>query len=78
MLHELKLHPKYYDDVLLGKKRFELRKDDREYKVGDLLCFYEYANGEYTGRKSDLFSIHYILRNCPKYGLKKGYCILGL
>lgn len=75
--HKLKILPKYFDDVVSHKKQFELRKDDRDYEVGDDLLLQEYANNEYTGREY-LVNIKYILRNCPEYGLEEGYCILGL
>ena len=32
-IHELKILPKYYEKVLSGEKRFELRKDDRNFKI---------------------------------------------
>lgn len=35
--HELKLDIRYFDDVKSGKKNFEIRKDDRDFKVGDIL-----------------------------------------
>lgn len=76
-VHELKILPQYYKDVVSGKKRFELRKNDRDFKVGDILKLREYENGEYTGRES-YFSISYILKDCSEYGLMDGYCILGL
>ena len=38
-LHELKiLHP-YLVDITIGNKTFELRKNDRDYQVGDLIRF---------------------------------------
>lgn len=77
-IHALKIQPKYFTEVLHGKKKFELRKDDRGYQVGDLVTLQEYSNGEYTGREIKNIPIIYILRNCPEYGLKEGYCILGL
>ncbi len=77
-LHELKIDPKYYVAVLAGEKRFELRKDDRNYEVGDLLVLKEFKDGEYTGRTIKYKPIKYILRDCPEHGLKEGYCILGL
>ena len=76
--HKLKITSQYFYDVCYCNKRFELRKDDRDYKVGDTILLEEYEDGHYTGRcfLPDR-PIHYILRNCPEYGLKKGYCILG-
>lgn len=35
--HELKLDIKYFEDVKNGKKNFEIRKNDRDFKVGDIL-----------------------------------------
>lgn len=76
--HELKIAPRYFNDVLQNGKRFELRKDDRNYQVGDELILSEYVDGHYTGRSfSPKRPIQYILRDCPEYGLKDGYCIIG-
>ena len=77
-VHELKILPKYFEDVRKRVKNFELRKDDRNYQVGDLVTLKEYENGKYTGREIKNLLIIYILRDCPEYGLKEGYCILGL
>lgn len=75
--HELKILPQFYEDVAKGRKNFELRKDDRDYKVGDFVKLREYKDGKFTGRSVGM-PILYILRNCPEYGLMDGYCILGL
>ena len=74
-IHDLKLNTKYYDDVILRNKTFELRENDRRYKVGDLIKLNEWTGTEYTGRKS-LFKIIYVLSDCE--GLKKKYAILGI
>jgi len=76
MIHAIKILPVYYDAVVSNIKHFELRKDDRDYQVGDYIVLKEWSNGEYTGRETG-FKIEYILRNCPEYGLMDGYCILG-
>ncbi len=42
MEHELKLHPKYYDYILNGTKRIELRLNDEKrslIKLGDIITF---------------------------------------
>lgn len=49
MKHNLKIAPKYFVDVLSGVKKFEVRKDDRNFQVGDWINLQEYKNGEYTG-----------------------------
>ena len=75
MVHELKVLPRYYEKVVSGKKRFELRKDDRNFKVGDLIRLQEYDR-DYTG-KDCLVEIIYKLDG-GNYGLEKGYCILSI
>ena len=79
MVHDLKIKPKFYEDVLYGKKQFELRRDDRDFNVGDSVCLREWDEEaeDYTGR-SITKRIIYILRNVPEYGLQEGFCILGL
>lgn len=58
-------------------KRFELRKDDRDYKVGDVLRLNEYKDGKYT-EESCFRIITYILRDCPGYGLQDGFVLLSI
>ncbi len=77
MTHELKILPRYFREVCNGNKTFELRKDDRNYKVGHKLKLREYFYSKYTGEECTK-TITYILRNCEKYGLKKGFVILGI
>lgn len=43
-LHELKIKHECLSDIALGKKTFELRKNDRDYQVGDLIHFVEISN----------------------------------
>ena len=40
--HYLKCWPVYFGLVLSGAKQFELRKNDRNYQVGDVLILCEY------------------------------------
>ena len=35
MLHELKIKPRYIEDITYYGKSFEVRKDDRPYEEGD-------------------------------------------
>lgn len=74
--HELKILPEYFSEVKKGTKRFELRKNDRDFKVGDSVMLNEWTGGKYTGRCS-FHIISYVLKDCPEYGLKDGYCIFG-
>lgn len=73
---QIKIAPQYYNAVLSGIKTFEIREDDRNYKVGDIVCLNEWDGGDYTGRYMKK-TITYILRDAEEYGLKPGYCIFG-
>lgn len=75
-LHFLKLDHKYVEALKTGVKTFEIRKNDRNYKVNDLIIFIDTNNKVIF---NDVFyRITYILKDVPKYGLKRGYCILGI
>ena len=76
MTHFLKIYPWYFHLIEIGVKTFEVRLNDRDYKVGDVLCLKEYCHwGIYTGR-SIRKTICYILDD-PEY-CKEGYVILGI
>lgn len=42
MTHHLKILPKYFEEILAGKKPFEIRFNDRNFKVGDRVELQEY------------------------------------
>lgn len=86
-LHELKILHEYLVDVDLGKKTFELRKNDRDYQVGDLIRFIDVRKDDSTANKNQiepnidentLYRITYVLKDVEKYGLDKDYCILAI
>lgn len=79
MTHALKCWPEYYKAIKDGTKPFDLRKEDRPYKEGDTILMQEFEPKEekYTGEEISL-SITYILKGVPKFGLKDGFCILGI
>jgi ASC-1-like (ASCH) protein len=73
--HELKCETEYFQDVERGKKKFELRLNDRNFKVHDTVSLHETVNGVFTKRIIPNLEIRYILTNTPEYGLMPGYCI---
>ncbi len=73
--HDLKISPQYYEAVISGEKKFELRKNDRGFKVGDTVNLREWSNGQYSGRQSK-YRIGYLLSGYD--GLDKDYVILGI
>lgn len=74
-IHEIKIAAMYYEDVVSGKKSFELRKNDRGYRQGDKLIMLEFNDGKHTGRIINA-DIVYMLEDYT--GLAEGYCILGI
>lgn len=77
MEHRLKCWPEYYMPIIAGRKNFDLRRDDRDFQVGDEIILEEWspARQQYMG-SSHRRTICYILRDFE--GLMPGYCILGL
>ena len=64
MIHEVKCWPEYFEAVLNGTKLFELRLDDRDYRVGDTILQKEYEpGGRYIGGEGPTVA-HYTLREC--------------
>ncbi|UZR95922.1 DUF3850 domain-containing protein [Chondrinema litorale] len=78
MEHEITILKKFAKANHKGVKPWELRKNDRNYKVGDFIKFHviDDETKEPTGfiyrRK-----IKYLFEG-GEYGLEKGYCIMTL
>lgn len=73
-IHKLKILPEYFKAVSSGEKKFEIRRNDRGFNVGDFLILREYTN-KYTGNWG-VFKITYILAD-PEF-LKPGYAALSI
>lgn len=77
MKHDLKTVQPFFGDVWHGLKDFEVRKNDRDYKLGDFLNLKEYDPITETFKSRSITKkIKYIL-NDPEY-VKEGYIILGM
>jgi len=75
--HELKTLPEYFQAVKNGHKTFEIRKNDRNFKVGDFLILKEWSHkAGYTGESIEVV-ISYIFEG-DWYGLDGEYCILAI
>jgi hypothetical protein len=81
-VHELKCWPTPFAAMRSGAKRFEYRKDDRNYQVGDILYLNEWnpddepvTLGSYTG-EGDRYRVTYKLAG--RFGVPDGYCVLGV
>lgn len=58
--HRLKIQERYADAVLNGTKTFEVRKNDRGYKVGDEIVFVVYPRPQHP-LNGAVYRIDYIL-----------------
>jgi hypothetical protein len=84
--HRLKLNRKYFDAVKNGIKTFEVRKDDRDFMIGDTLYLYETDDyGEYVVTELGIRPtpieaiVTYILTHDDfPDGVPEGYVILGI
>ena len=73
--HELKVWPQFFGAVANLKKPFEIRKNDRDFKVGDMLRLREWSpeTEEYTGEYV-VAEITYM----TDWEQKPGYVVLGI
>lgn len=77
-IHELKTWKEYFEEVFMERKTFEVRVNDRNFKVLDYLCLKEWDNDkqEYTGRMLTRRA-RYILHG-GQFGIEKGYVVMSL
>lgn len=76
--HELKTWEKYFEAILSGNKKFEIRKNDRDFKVGDIIKLSEYnIILNYPTGRFIIVEIKYILEKAKKFGLLDGFCIFS-
>lgn len=83
-LHKLKCWPQYFKEIVEGRKTFEMRKNDRDYHVGDKLLLQEYdplnMSQPYSGKKQKV-RVNYIVSGDDvgfKYGLQPGYVCMSI
>lgn len=80
--HEIKSWPEHFAASAAGLKPFEVRRNDRDYRVGDRITLHEWiplgggnTDGIYTGRTLEQ-DVIFITRNA--IGLQEGYVSMGL
>lgn len=76
-VHELKTLNPFFQDVWDGKKDFEVRKNDRNFEIGDRVKLVEYGNIKNERARFILKGIKYILKG-GQYGIYSDHVILGL
>lgn len=77
-VHVLKTWPKYFEAVYFGEKTFEVRKNDRNFQIGDTLVLREWdpETEGYTGRKLEV-RVTYLTDASDMGVLKEDYVIMG-
>lgn len=78
MLHEIKLDISFCDLVNDGIKTFEVRKNDKNYQIGDLVrfkpvgvCFHPVEHPI----KDKTYKITYVLSG---WGIEEGFCVFAI
>lgn len=82
--HDLKTWPSYFEAIRRGDKRFEIRKNDRDFAIGDVLNLREYDPGKevtiddwrYTGR-SLLCEVRHVIYG-GQFGIEPGHCVMSI
>lgn len=75
MIHELKIRPNFFRDIISGVKTFEIRRNDRDYKVGDILILQEYEVLKrcYSGRETKRLVTH-----VTSYAQAEGFVVMSI
>lgn len=73
MIHELKIEDNYLARLTEGKKKAEIRLNDRDYQLGDVLEF-----RKYTGLEKVEISYFKITHIHSGLGLKENYVCLSV
>ena len=74
-IHKLKIDPKWFAAVEARTKTCEVRKNDRDFRVGDILLLQEWNDG-YTNREC-LVRVTHVLHDFDFKGLADGYVALS-
>lgn len=77
-VHELKTWPEYLDALIDGSKTFEVRKNDRDYRVGDRLHLLGWnpSAKAYNGREHTL-DVTYVMQG-PAFGVAADHVVMGV
>ncbi|MGN6438518.1 MAG: DUF3850 domain-containing protein [Agriterribacter sp.] len=78
MTHKLKTWPKFFFEIMEGRKSFEVRKNDRGFKVGDFLMLEEWnpVTQKYTGF-FEVKEVTFILDG-GQFGIEKDYVVMSI
>lgn len=74
-VHELKIGSEFFEAVKDGRKKFEIRKNDRNYQEGDILILKEYdpITQSFSG---EIIKVE--ITYMTDYAQQDGYVVLGI
>ena len=75
-LHTLKIKPEFIEDKLSGMKQFEIRKNDRNFEVGDIVKYIADGKVNFIEKsmiENKIYEIVYI----TDYEQKDGYVVFA-
>lgn len=77
-VHELKIWPRQLTEIVSGLKRYEIRKNDRDFAIGDRLLLREYVpeTGRYTGK--DYRVVVTWMTPGGHFGLPEDLCVMSI
>lgn len=75
-IHHLKTLQSYFVDVSYGIKTFEVRKNDRDFQIWDILHLLETDDNGLTGREF-WCQVTYILHG-GNFGIAEGFCVMAI
>ena len=76
-VHVLKTWPEPFHELWHGAKRFEIRKNDRGFKVNDVLVLRRWRpNTERYSGRTVIARVDYIVQG--RWGLPRDLCVMGL
>ncbi|MFY8187526.1 MAG: DUF3850 domain-containing protein [Flavobacterium sp.] len=75
--HHLKVWPEFFRELVLGIKKVEIRRNDRNFKERDILVLQEWNpnSKKFTGF-TVVRKIDHLMSNLP--GLEQGYVVLQI
>ena len=81
IIHKIKILKRYADPLAARKKTFEVRKNDRNYQIGDYIAFTVLDdNGVPISHKlsTQIYKITYLLSSHEFSGIADGYVVFSL
>jgi len=77
-LHKIKIWRGEFSQVETGYKTAEFRKNDRDYRSGDLLLLQEYVPSEDRFTRDEVLVRVTHINYGPDFGIPNGYCMMSI